>query len=94
MKVGQAGRPMSQSSNTSRNALLQEREEEAPKAELHSYTFIRVLKPSPKTGRTQRGNYFLLIKRMKRPTIDFVLHDHTKTFPSTARMTVWIITTP
>lgn len=86
---------MSQSSemNIFRKTLLQEQEEEDPKAVLHFYRFIWVLKPSPKTGRTQRGNYFLLIKRMKRPNIDFVLHHHTKNLPTTERMTVWIITT-
>lgn len=91
-----AARFMSQSWDTNifRKTLLQEQEEEDPKAVLHSYRFIWVLKPRPKTGRTQRGNYFLLIKRMKRPNIDFVLHHHTKNLPTTERMTVWIITTP
>lgn len=64
------------------------RKKKNPKAVLHFYRFIWILKPSPKTGRTQRGNYFLLIKRMKRPNIDFVLHHHTKNLPTTARMTV------
>lgn len=85
-----AARFMSQSSETNifRKTLLQEQEEEDPKAVLHFYRFIWVLKPSPKTGRTQRGNYFLLIKRMKGPNIDFVLHHHTKNLPTTERMTV------
>lgn len=64
--------------NRLRKTLLQEQEEDDPKAVLHFYRFIWVLQPSPKTGRTQKGNYFLLIKRMKRPNIDFVLHHHTK----------------
>lgn len=39
---------------------------------------IWVLKASPKTGRAHGGNSRLLIKRMKSPNIDFVLHHHTK----------------